>query len=259
MNSVLTLKRGISAEIYKFRSTFVFWFIILAPAFIPFINLIVFLRKGDEILERGGTAWGNLMQYSSGPSNFLFPFFVFIVALFVNNIEWSSNTWKLIYAQPLQRLNVYFSKLIVFILMIFFSLMLFGALIIVAGKIVHATNPDLGFGEPIDLVLLFGNTFRTFLATLGFASIQFYIGQRTKNLILPLGIGIAGIISFMILVQGWEYAVYHPYGFHALAASPYTGEHSLLLENLRPITLSLAVCAVVSGIGALDALKKRII
>ena len=259
MNSVLALQRGISAEIYKFRSTFVFWFIILAPAFIPFINLIVFLRKGDEILERGGTAWGNLMQYSTGPSNFLFPFFVFIVALFVNNIEWTSNTWKLIYAQPLRRLNVYLSKLIVFILMIFFSLMLFGALLIVVGKIVHATNPDLGFGDPIDLVLLFGNTFRTFLATLGFASIQFFIGQRTKNLILPLGIGIAGIISFMILVQGWEYAVYHPYGYHALAASPYTGDHGVLLENLRPITLSLAVCAVVSVIGAIDVMRKRII
>ena len=259
MNSVLALQRGISAEIYKFRSTFVFWFIILAPAFIPVINLMVFLKRGDEILERGGTAWGNLVQYSINPSNFLIPFFIFIVALFVNNIEWTSNTWKLIYAQPLKRLNVYLSKLIVFILMIFFSLMLFGALIIVVGKIVHVTNPDLGFGEPVDMVLVFGNTFRIFLATLGFATIQFYIGQRTKNLILPLGVGIAGIISFMILIQGWEYAIYHPYGYHSLAVVPYTGEHGALLENLRPIALSLAVCVFVASIGAIDALRKRIV
>ena len=259
MNTVLALKRGVSAEIYKFRSTFVFWLIILAPAFIPLINLIVFLRKGDEILERGGTAWGNLMQYSTGPSNFLFPFFVFIVALFVNNIEWSSNTWKLIYTQPLNRLNVYLSKLIVFVLMLFFSLMLFGTLLFLVGKTVHLTNPDLGFAEPFDLVLLFGNCLRMFLATLGFASIQFFIGQKTKNLILPLGIGIGGIISFMILVQGWEYVVYHPYGYHILAAGPFAGGRSILMENMQPICLSLGLFLIVVTIGAIDALKKRII
>ena len=259
MNSVIALKRGISAEIFKFRSTFVFWFIILAPAFIPLINLIVFLKRGDEIVERGGTAWGNLMQFSSGPSGFLFPFFVFIVALFVNNIEWSSNTWKLVYTQPLNRLTVYFSKLSVFILMLFTSLMLYGALLILVGKIVHLTNPDLGFGDPFDLVILFGRTFRTFLATLGFASIHFYISQRSKNLILPLGIGIAGIISFMILMQGWEYVVYHPYGFHILAGGTYEGARSILFENMQPIYLSLGLCLLMTVIGAFDVLKKRII
>lgn len=259
MNSALALKRGISAEIYKFRSTFVFWFIILAPAFIPLINLIIFLKRGDEIIERGGTAWGNLMQFSTGPSNFLFPFFVFIVALFVNNIEWSSNTWKLIYTQPLNRLNIYFSKLIVFVLMLFFSLMLYGTLLILVGKIVQLVNPDLGFAEPLDLVLLFGNCFRMFLATLGFASIHFFISQRTKNLILPLGIGIGGIISFMILIQGWEYVIYHPYGYHILAAGPFEGARSVLLEKMQPIYLSLGLFTVMTTIGAFDALRKRIV
>lgn len=259
MNSVIALKRGISAEIFKFRSTFVFWFIILAPAFIPVINLIVFLQRGDEIVARGGTAWGNLMQFSNGPSNFLFPFFVFIVALFVNNIEWSSNTWKLIYTQPLNRLTVYFSKLWVFIIMLFTSLMIYGGLLIAVGQIVHATNPDLGFGEPFDLVMLFGRTFRTFLATLGFASIHFYISQRSKNLILPLGIGIAGIISFMILMQGWEYVIYHPYGYHILAEGPYVGERTLLFDNMQPIYLSIGLCLVMTIVGALDIMKKRII
>lgn len=259
MNTVIALKRGISAEIFKFRSTFVFWLILLAPAFIPTINLIVFLRRGEAILARGGTAWGNLMQFSNGPSNFLFPFFVFIVALYVNNIEWNSNTWKLIYTQPLHRLNIFFSKLLVFFGMLFFSLMLYGALIIAVGKIVNLANPTLGFGESFDFVILFGRCFRMFLATLGFASIQFYISQRSKNLILPLGIGIGGIISFMIVVQGWEYAAYHPYGYHILAGGLYEGARTILLENMQPIYLSLGLMIVMVGIGAYDALRKRII
>lgn len=259
MNSALALRKGISAELFKFRSTFVFWLVILAPAFIPTINLIVFLQRGDEILARGGTAWSNLMQFSTGPSGFLFPFFVFIVALFVNNIEWSSNTWKLIYTQPLSRLNIYFSKLIVFVLMLFLSLILYGSLLVLVGKIVHSTNPDLGFGNPLNLTIHFGIIIRTFLATLGFASIHFYISQKTKNLILPLGIGIGGLISFMILVQGWEYAAYHPYGFHILANGSNNGDTSILLDNLRPITLSLGLFVIMTTIGAIDALKKRIV
>ncbi|WP_420386210.1 ABC transporter permease [Roseivirga sp.] len=259
MNTAIALKRGISAEIYKYRSTFVFWFIILAPAFIPIINLIVFLKRGDEIVERGGTAWGNLLQFSNGPANFLFPFFVFIVALFVSNIEWNSNTWKLIYTQPINRLSVFFSKLLVFVAMLFVSLMLYGTLILVVGKIVHTINPDLGFGDPFDLVMLYGRTFRMFLATLGFASIQFYISQRTKNILLPLGIGIGGIISFMIVVQGWEYAMFHPYGYHVAASGEYVGARSLLLENMQPIYLSLAVFLILSLTAAIDASKKRIV
>lgn len=259
MNTALSLKRGISAELFKFRSTFLFWFILLAPAFIPLINLIIFLQRGTEIMERGGTAWGNLMQFSTGPSGFLFPFFVFIVALYVNNIEWNSNTWKLIYTQPLSRLTIYFSKLIVFVLMLLFSQVLYGTLLFLVGKIVHLIDPELGFGNSIDLIILFGRSFRTFLAVLGFASIQFLISQRTKNLILPLGVGIAGIISFMILVQGWEYVIYHPYGYHILAAGLYEGERSILLENMQPVYLSLAVFATISLTGAIDSVKKRII
>lgn len=259
MNSVIALKRGVSAEIFKFRATFVFWLVILAPAFIPLINLTVFLNRGEEIMASGGTAWGNLMQFSNGPSSFLFPFFVFIVALYVNNIEWSSNTWKLIYAQPINRLTVFFSKLIVFMGMLFISLMLFGLLIFVVGKIIHASQPELGFSQPFDLVVLFGQSLRTFLATLGFASIHFFISQKTKNLILPLGIGIAGIISFMIVSQGWEYAIYHPYGFHMLSGGLSETPRTMLFENMQPIYLSLGLSLVVLSMAAFDALKKRII
>ena len=204
MNYILSIKQGLSAEIYKYRNTFLFWFVLLAPAFVPTINLVIFLNKGEEILGRGGTAWENLLQNSSGPSSFLFPFFVYVVALFVNNIESTSNTWKLIYTQPLSRFSVYLSKVKVFSLMLFISLMIYGVLVYAVGLIVNLANPDLGFGEPFDILFLFGRCFKLYLGVLGFAMIHFYISQRTKNIILPLGIGIAGLISFMILVQGWE-------------------------------------------------------
>lgn len=259
MKLFYSLQAGISAETFKYQSTFLWWFILLAPAFIPLINLFAFVRRGDEILERGGTAWGLLLQYSNAPAFLLFPFFVFIVALYVNQIEWSSNTWKLIYTQPLDRLTVFFSKWIFFVALLFISLMLFAGFLFLAGKITHMFRPELGFDEPFDLVVHFGQGFRMFLATLGFAAIQFYLSQKTKNIMLPLGIGIAGIISYLIVVKGWEYAGYHPYGFHDMVGGFNNLARTMLVENITPIYRSLVLCFILVGIAAVDVSQKRIL
>lgn len=257
MNTALTLKRGISAEIYKFRGTFTLWFLILAPAFVPTINFIIFISKGEQIMANGGNAWQRLLSMSLDPANFLFAFFVIIVALFVHNIEYTSNTWKLIYTQPLNRTTIYLSKLLVFFGMLFFSLILFGLFTVVCGYAIHFFKPDLGFAEAFDKSFIFLVCIKLFLATLGFASIHFMIGQIQKNLILPLGIGIAGIISFLILVQGWEYAIYHPYGYHMLSLQNWKAEGFSLWANMQPVYLSLGLAAAtLIGCGIYNTQKR---
>lgn len=259
MNAVIALKRGISAELYKFRRTFILWFLILAPAFVPVINFIIFLTKGPEIMSEGGNPWQNLMQFSVNPANFLFPFFVMIVALYVNSIEYNSNTWKLIYAQPLSRITVYMAKVKVFSLMIFSSLMLFGIFTVATGYILRLTNPGLGFEQAFDVTIFFKLSFKVFLTTMGYASIQFWISQRFKNLILPLGIGIAGFISFTILSQGWKYAPYHPYGFQVLGIGNLSDPDYSLWDNMEYIYRSLGLSIVVFTLAGLDKMRKRII
>lgn len=258
MNFFNLLRRGLHAESYKYRSTFLWWFVLLAPAFIPLINGIAFVRRGEYILERGGTAWGMMMQYSNAPAYLLFPFFVFIVALYINQVEWSSNTWKLIYTQPMSRLSVFFSKWIFFLSILLISLMLYAGFLVLAGKITHLLRPSLGFDEPLDLYVLFAQAFRMFLATLGLASIQFYLSQKTKNIMLPLGVGIAGIISYLIVVKGWEYAAFHPYGFPDMVGGFAAVARTMLLENMQPIYLSLGLCTILTGIAAMDLHHKRI-
>lgn len=254
----IEIRRGLSAEFFKFKNTFLFWFVILAPAFVPFINLISFLRRGEDIMARGGEAWPNLIQYNTGPSNLLLPFFIFILALYVNNIETSSNTWKLIYSQPISRLSVYISKLSSLLIMLFLSLMLFGIFIYASGILINYFKPSLGFDTRVDIVFLFGRCLKIYFATLGIAVIHFYISQRSKSILLPLGIGIGGLISFSILVQGWEYAQYHPYGYHILTLGSANGSRSQLLERMTPIYLSFTITTCLSILGAIDIKRKRI-
>ena len=259
MNIALQLKRGISAEIFKYKKTFTLWLLILAPAFVPVINFIIFWRKGPEIINEGMDAWSTLIGYSIDPANFLFPFFVMMVALLVNNIEYSSNTWKLIYAQPLSRLALYLSKMKVFIVMIFISLMLFGTFTILVGLSMRIVQPGLGFEESFSFGFEYALMVKIFLATLGMASIQFFISQQSKNLILPLGIGIAGLISFMIVVRGWEYAPYHPYGYSILATGGVRQEGYQIWADMTSVYKSLIVAVVMFTIAGVTQLRKRII
>lgn len=259
MNAAIALKRGISAELYKYRRTFILWFLILAPAFVPVINFIIFLTKGSELMAEGGNPWEQLMQFSINPANVLFPFFVMIVALFVNSIEYNSNTWKLIYAQPLSRTTVYLAKVKVFAFMIFSSLMLFGVFSILAGYTLRLTNPGLGFEQAFDASIFFKLSFKVFLTTMGYASIQFWLSQRFKNLILPLGVGIAGFISFMILSQGWKYAPYHPYGFQILGVGNLADPEYSLWDNMVYIYRSLGLAVVIFTLAGIDKARKRII
>ncbi len=259
MNPVIALSRGFQAEVYKFRRTFLFWFLILAPGFVPAINLIIFLSRGPDIVEAGTNPWPYLLSMSIEPGNMLFPFFVMVVALFVNNIETSSNTWKLIYTQPLSRLTEYLSKVLVFILMLFLSLSLFGIFSIGVGWLLSIFMPDLGFDQAFKTQQFFGVPTRIFLMTLGYASLQFIISQQSKNLILPLGIGIGGLISFLILSQGWEYVEYHPYGYQLMGVGDYADLDAYFWAQSKFMIRSLALALVTFGVGAWVMLRKRIV
>lgn len=259
MNTLMAMQRGVSAELYKFRRTFLLWFLIIAPAFIPFINLMIFLKRGEQIIPPGENAWDYLLQFSIAPANSLFPFFVMIVALYVSSIEHTSNTWKLIYTQPLSRAVVYTSKVIAFLLMLLFSLMLSGAFIVGVGYLLYFIKPELGFTQAYDLSLFFKIAFKLFLCTLGYAAIQFWLSQHLKNLLLPLGVGIAGFISFMILSQGWEYAEYHPYGYPIMGLGKYTAPDYQWWSKTEFIYRSVGLAAVVFILAGVDMVRKRIV
>lgn len=258
MNIALELKRGISAELYKYRRTFVLWLLILAPAFVPVINFIILFKKGDEIIQEGQNAWEVLLGNTIQPGNFLFPFFVMVIALFVNTIEHNSNTWKLIYTQPISRLATFLSKMKVFIAMVLFSLMLFASFSLLVGYLLNITSPELGFDQAFDKSLIFQACFKIFLASLGYASLQFALSQKSKNIMLSLGIGIGGVISIMILMNGWKYADYHPYGYHIFSLRD-LGEDFNIWSNMTTVYRSLIVALVVFALSGWDMVRKRIV
>jgi hypothetical protein len=137
--------------------------------------------------------------------------------------------------------------------------MLFGTFTILVGLSMRVIQPGLGFEEPFSFGFEYALMVKIFLGTMGMASIQFFISQQSKNLILPLGIGIAGLISFMILVQGWQYAPYHPYGYAILSTGGLRQEGFQVWGDMAAVYKSIAVALVMFTLAGVTQLRKRII
>ena len=85
-------------------------------------------------------------------------------------------------------------------------------------------------------------------------TIQYWASQRFSNIIIPIGIGFAGIISAMTLIQGLEYIDYHPYALNLLSMSNPNKE-----ETLRQLFLySLLGGGVFFILGYLDHKYKAV-
>jgi hypothetical protein len=84
------------------------------------------------------------------------------------------------------------------------------------------------------------------------------MSQRWKNLLLPLGVGIGGWISFLILSQGWEYAAYHPYGF-PMSLGDYMNPAYEWWGELTSVYRSIGLAAVVFVMAGLDMVRKRVV
>jgi lantibiotic transport system permease protein len=54
--------------------------------------------------------------------------------------------------------------------------------------------------------------FKTFVALLGIVSIQYWLGLRFRNFIVPIGIGLGLLVASMIL-SPWEHIDKVPYAF----------------------------------------------
>jgi hypothetical protein len=56
----------------------------------------------------------------------------------------------------------------------------------------------------------------TYIALLAICTIQFWLGLRFKNFIIPVAIGIAcWFIGTILVMENVDFAAYFPYSFHA--------------------------------------------
>ncbi|MEI9947362.1 MAG: ABC transporter permease [Chitinophagaceae bacterium] len=152
----------------------------------------------------------------------IFPMFVILICTLLPQIEYRNTTWKQVLTSPQTKLNIFTSKFLnIQLLMLLFMITshLFVWLVIIAAHFIH---PEINIlHHSFDTYQVFTAHAHTYVSVLAICTIQFLIGLRSKNFIVPIAIGIvcwlAGTI--MALEYHTKASIYYPYSFHAVSLS----------------------------------------
>jgi hypothetical protein len=213
---------SLTSEFYKSRKTLAFWAAILLPVLICGLIAFGFYSNSEKLLKfnyPGLALWGQYSSATLGVMGMLIlPFYVMFMAFSVNNIEHKNDTWKTLFAQPLNKFSIYAAKFLYAVLLLFICLVLFASLTIAFGYLLQVLVPKFTFKDYNPIVLLFKFYSKLFLASLGILAVQFVFSLVWSDFLKPMGIGFVGIIAGIITANvGWQYAYLIPYSDPTLA------------------------------------------
>jgi lantibiotic transport system permease protein len=222
----MSLIISLRSEVLKTKRTAAFYFTLIGAAVIPFMLLFSIISEGMPN-ENG--------KSSKDPINFLFdlsaeitslcifPMFVVLVCTLLPQIEYKNTTWKQVLTSPQTKLNVFISKFLnIQLLMLLFIVAshLFIWVVVIA---THFILPNLNILQhSFDPYPVLKDYAHIYVSVLAICAIQFWIGLRSRNFIVPIAIGIACWLVGTIMVFEYKSSAspYFPYSFHGIRLSP---------------------------------------
>lgn len=217
----MKLLTALQSEILKTRRTATVYFTILFAAFIPAILLLNISTGGSDLTSVSQDPLNGLFELAAERTGLMFfPLFLILICTLLPQIEYRNNTWKQVFASPQTKANVFLAK--------FLNINLFIALFVAANLacmlvvilITHFSNPSLNLiHQPLDVSKLLLRTTNSYFLMLAMCSLQFWLGLRFRNFIIPLAVGLVLWIFGIILMFEESHLVhYYPYSFQVFPA-----------------------------------------
>lgn len=218
MNLFISLR----SELLKTRKAS-FYLTLVGAAVGPVMYLLNVLIDENEIDASENDPLNALFKILSDMNGAaLFPLFVILICTLLPQIEYRNNTWKQVFASPQTKANVFLAKFMnVHLLMLVFLIVthLFMFLTIVG---INFIKPSLNlFKHPLNGSTVLINAANAYILMLAVCTIQFWIGLRSRNFIVPIGIGFALWLTGTIMAVQYKsnLVYYFPYCFHAFPVS----------------------------------------
>jgi hypothetical protein len=206
------------SEFLKSKRTAAFWLTVVGAAFIPIVGFIRLLAKPDHFIKaHKKDPWLTFINdnWQAG-AFFLLPMFVILVTSLVVQTEYKNNTWKQVYASPRSMADIFFSRFVVIHTLILLAFILFNAFIIITACAANLLQRGYNFFDhPVPWKTLFALTTKLYFSVLAITSIQYWLSLRFRNFIIPVGIGLALLITGFMINQ-WEQLYAYPYMYSVI-------------------------------------------
>jgi hypothetical protein len=251
MNLLISLR----SEILKIKRTASFYFTLVGAAVIPFTFLLNVLMDGIEDTRKDPL--NSIFKLGSEMNGLvIFPMFVVLICTLMPQIEYRNNTWKQVLTSPQTKANVFLAKFVnihLLILLILVANFLFMLLTVVAA---HFIDPTLDLlSQPFNGKKVLVTTVNSYITILAICAIQFWIGLRFKNFIVPIAVGLALWLTgtLMALEYHSSFANYFPYSFHIFSIVP---QFKSGLNQVAWLSFGYAVVFLIAGF--LDFKKRTV-
>lgn len=218
MNTAIsTFTHSFQAELLKIKRTPILYISLVGGIFVCGLIFMLHLLNPDNFIKEGQDPW--ILYFDVGfmiTSMVLLIPYVVLTMSSLTHFEHQSSAWKYLYSLPFSKANVYFSKLLLAILLIISTYLIYFLVVWLSAYIVDFIHPDYGFRNYTpNFSGWLTRLIHSFLSILGIAGLHYWMSVRWKNFITPVGIGLLGFIMAMIcLMTGkYDYASWIPYAY----------------------------------------------
>lgn len=252
----MSLLVSLRSEMLKTKRTASFYLTIAAAAFGPLMSMLDIIFDGIEPGDRDFLFNKFLTTKFQMTGFVMLPFFLILICTLLPQIEYRNNAWKQVLASPQTKSNVFLAKFINAQLLIVTFILITQVLMFVNVVIIHFREPSMNvLNQPVNGYQVLMTMVSGYLSILAISAVQFWLGLRFRNFIIPIAIGFACwlIGSMLVLQTTSDFAGYFPYSFHVY------GKHPEYRPEANVVGLTSFVYAVVFlVIGFLDFRKRRL-
>ncbi|HTE27261.1 ABC transporter permease [Flavitalea sp.] len=251
----MSLLTSLRSEILKTKRTAAFYFTLVGAAVVPIVYLfnVVF----DEINDTRKDPFNAMFKIDFEMNSLVFfPWFLILICTLMPQIEYKNNTWKQVFASPQTKATVFMAKFLSIHLLLLLFLTANHIFMFIAAFATHFILPELDLlNQPLNVRQLLVNNTNLYLTVLAIGTIQFWIGLRFRNFIVPIAIGLALWIAgtLMVFESHSVYAKYFPYSFQIFSSLPQ------IKPQLNEVEwTSLGYSVIVLILGFIDFNRRRI-
>lgn len=220
------------AEWLKQKRSLALGLVLLGGLFVPGITLLIRLHRPENLpaLYRSPKFWEGLWNQAWQPmAILLLPLAVILMTTLLVQIEYRNNAWKQVHAAPPPFSVIFAAKLTICLallaaLLLTFSLATWTAAALPPLLFDHVPPPR----TPPPWRWLLARSVAGYVTMLPIVALQFLLGLRFRNFMVPLGAGVALWLA-SVLGTSWEFNWLLPYGYGGLdylrTTSPGVGRH----------------------------------
>lgn len=204
------------SEWLKTRRSMASWLVICGGFFTPSIIIIGRLVNHETLpaLYASDGFWNQLWKNSwESMAIFLLPVGVVLTTSLVTQLEFKNNTWKQLHTVPLSLTTIFFSKLLVILVMLLQFFLLFNIGIYLSALIPYLLVSGVPYPkDSIPWMACLKENMYYFLDCLPVVALQYLISLQFKNFLVPVGAGFLLWIASVIGIS-WKYGYYLPYTY----------------------------------------------